>query len=466
MQISFYNTLKREIEPFHSIEPNKVRLYTCGPTVYNFAHIGNLRTYIFEDILRRTLEVNGYDVNHVMNITDVGHLQSDADEGEDKMSLAALKEQKTAWDIAKFYEQAFLDDIAKLNIKVPKIICRATEHIKEMQVFIAELLNKGFAYECEGNVYFRVAKFATYNNLSRKPKDELNTEARVEKDPRKENQQDFVLWFSKSKYPNQIMKWDSVWGEGFPGWHIECTVMASKYLSSEIDIHCGGIDHISVHHTNEIAQAEACFDKKWVNYWLHGEFLILAKEKMSKSAGSFITLKTLTDLSYSPFHYRYLCLMAHYRSQLLFSFEALDAARNSFEGLKNRVLSWKLSPNNLSNPQKAQKYIEKFFQALSYDLDTPKALSILWEMAKDISLGSKDKLDLIYKFDDVLGLDVINFSKPDLPKDLYDLIKERQYARNAKDFKKSDEIRNKLLSRGIQLKDTINGVDWYYVYKD
>ena len=459
-----YNTLTRKIEDFTPLNPPKVGMYTCGPTVYDFAHIGNLRTYIFEDILRRVLERFGYQVNHVMNITDVGHLESDADDGDDKMALASKREKKSPWDIAKYYEKMFFKDCAALNLIKPTIVCRATDHITDMQAMVQQLIQKDYAYVVDGNVYFRISKFKDYAKLSKRNLDELLEGARVDIDNRKENGLDFVLWFSQSKFPNQIMQWESPWGRGFPGWHIECSAMASKYLGEHIDIHCGGVDHISVHHSNEIAQSEGCFGHQWVNIWMHGEFLVLDKGKMSKSTGYFLTLKSLENHGFEALHYRYLCLGAHYRSQLFFSFEALQAAKNAFESLKNRVISWKLDPQKGAHPEKAARYLEQFNQALSNDLDMPVALSVLWEMVKDLSLGSKAQLNLITQFDQVLGLGVDKFEKVLLSEDLMALVQEREEARANKNWVLADELRKSLLEQGICLKDSPVGTDWYLKY--
>jgi cysteinyl-tRNA synthetase len=436
-------------------------MYCCGPTVYNYAHIGNLRTYIFEDILRRTLEQNGLTVSHVMNITDVGHLESDADQGDDKMAISAQREKKSPFAIAKFYETAFFRDLELLHIKSPTIICRATEHIDAMQEFIKVLEKKGYTYTVDGNVYFRINKFKTYADLSRRKLDDLISGARVEIDSRKENPLDFVLWFSTSKFPNQIMKWDSPWGLGFPGWHIECSAMASKYLGDRIDIHCGGIDHISIHHTNEIAQSEAYFGHSWVNVWMHGEFLVLQKEKMSKSVGNFLTLTSLTDMGYHPLHYRYLALGSHYRSLLFFSFEALDGARNAFESLRNRVLSYKLNPENPKNAIRTKELRVKFLSAINNDLDMPIALSIVWETLKDQTISTTEKLTLIKEFDAILGLGVDEFLPPQLSEEHMALVKQREDARHNKDYKTADDLRIKLQKEGIAIRDTKEGTQWY-----
>lgn len=463
MSIRIYNTLSRQVEDFKPIVEKQVKFYGCGPTVYNFAHLGNLRTYVFEDILRRTLESSGYAVNHVMNVTDVGHLESDADEGDDKMSLASKREQKSPWDIARHYEDVFFEDLKALHVLHPTTVCRATEHIEHMIKFIQVLEQKGFTYTVDGNVYFRKKKFPDYLKLSRLPEDESLDQSRVERDPRKEDQRDFVLWFSQSKFPNQIMQWDSPWGRGFPGWHIECSVMASEYLGEHFDIHAGGIDHVNVHHTNEIAQSEGCFGHQWVNYWVHGEFLVLDKEKMSKSKGNFLRLQTIVDKGYDPLHYRYLCFGAHYRSRLFFSWDALDGAKNAFESLRNRVIAWKLNPKKGRDQVAPQTLSSSFWEAMRDDLDTPKALSVIWEVAKSSQLSTTQKFELLKDFDRVLGWGIESFSRPELDTAHMDLIQAREKVRKAKDWAKSDAIRDELLAAGIQLKDTPKGPDWYLV---
>jgi cysteinyl-tRNA synthetase len=396
-----------------------------------------------------------------MNVTDVGHLESDRDEGDDKMEIASKREKKSPWEIARFYEQAFFKDLEELRIKFPTIVCRATEHIQEMQDFVKELEAKGFAYEVDGNVYFRISNFPTYADFSRRNLSELLEGVRIEVDSRKENPLDFVLWFSNSKFPNQIMKWESPWGIGFPGWHIECSAMASKYLGDHFDIHCGGIDHISIHHTNEIAQSEARFGKRWVNLWMHGEFLVLQKEKMSKSLGNFLTLTTLKDKGYDPLHYRYLCFGAHYRSQLFFSLEALDGARNAFESLKNRVLSFRLNPEKPKNEERKNQLKQAFFTAMEKDLDTPVALAIVWESLKDQTISNTEKLNLMRDFDVILGFGVDEFSAPILSSQHMSLIKNREEARKNKDWARSDAMRDQLLQDGICIKDTKDGTEWY-----
>ena len=354
MTLKLYNTYSRQVEPLVPSNPDGVvRMYCCGPTVYNFAHIGNLRTYIFEDVLRKTIKRAGFSLKHAMNITDVGHLTSDADEGDDKMVLAAEKEHKTVMDIARKYEDTFFAHTKALNIERPDVVCRATEHIQDMIKFVEKLEEKGYAYFSNGNVYFDTSKFPAYGCLSGQRRDDMKHGARVETDDNKRNSSDFVLWFTSSKFKNQILQWDTKWGRGYPGWHIECSAMSVKHLGPHLDIHCGGVDHIAVHHENEIAQSEAYLGEKWCNCWLHGEFLQMKNdEKMSKSKGNFITLDTLIDKGYLPEAYRYLCLTSHYRSSLVFSYENLDAAAAALKNLHNKYLEFK---NAVSSPVTAEQ---------------------------------------------------------------------------------------------------------------
>jgi cysteinyl-tRNA synthetase len=322
MALRIFNARTRRVEAFLPIDPSRVQMYCCGPTVYDYAHIGNLRTYVFEDILRRTLELFGYTVKHVTNITDVGHLQSDADAGDDKIEIAARREHKSPRDIARHYEDEFFRHADLMRIKRPTLVCRATEHIDEMIDMVSRLMKRGHAYVVDGNVYFEVATFPAYADFAGLDLQKQKATNRVELDPRKRDAADFVLWFSQSKYPNQVMKWPSPWGTGFPGWHIECSAMASKYLGEHFDIHCGGIDHIPVHHTNEIAQSECCHGRSWVNFWLHAEFLEIDKDKMSKSTHGFLQLDQIVADGFTPLDYRYLLLTAHYRSRLRFSYDS------------------------------------------------------------------------------------------------------------------------------------------------
>lgn len=463
MSITLYNTLTRSKEVFTPITSDEVKMYTCGPTVYARAHIGNLRTYVFEDILRRTLKHAGYKMRHVMNITDVGHLQSDADDGEDKMSVASRAEAKSPWDIARMYEDLFLQDTACLNIERPEVIVRATECIPQMQLFIQELEKKGFCYQSNQNVYFDTSRFASYADFARLDLSGQKTGARpdVEQDAGKKNPQDFVLWFTSSKFPNQIMKWESPWGVGFPGWHIECSVMATQYLGDRIDIHCGGIDHIPVHHTNEIAQSEAYHGHRWVNIWMHGNFLTLDRGKMSKSRGGTLTMETLIESGYDPLHYRYLILSAHYRGELLFSFESLDSARNAYEALRNRIVDF--GPQRSENrplSDKALSYQTAFWQAIEDDLNTPVALAHLWTMVKDPTLHEAEKFSLLRDFDTVLGIDIAKMADTSVPENIRIMIARREDARKSKDWATSDRLRDELADLGIALKDTPDGPVW------
>ena len=455
-----YNTMSRSIEEFVPINKGKVSMYCCGPTVYNYAHIGNLRTYIFEDLLRRTLRRSGYDVKHVMNITDVGHLTGDGDDGEDKMEKSARETGRTVWDIAEFYMKAFFRDEEALNIERPDIICRATEHIDDMINLIKRLEEGGHTYIAGGNVYFSIDSISDYGKLARLNLDDLKSGARIEVDSNKKNPKDFVLWFTNSKFKDQAMMWDSPWGRGYPGWHIECSAMSMKYLGEHFDIHCGGIDAIPVHHTNEIAQSEAATGKTWVNYWCHGEFLLMGNAKMSKSSGSFVTLPVLEGEGYDALDYRYFCLTGHYRSQLRFSYEALDAARSARKGIMERIADAKSEGPAATDPsEKAREYMAAFDEAMENDLNAPKALSILWQMIKDNGLSSSDKLAAAYHMDGILGLGLDKAEKKEetLDAELQALLDERTAAKKAKDYKKADEIRDKLLSMGYAVKDTPAG---------
>lgn len=465
MSFYVYNTMTRNKDEFISIKSNKVGMYTCGPTVYNYAHIGNLRTYIFEDALKKSLEYVGYKVKHVMNVTDVGHLQSDSDEGEDKMALGASREKKTVWEIAQFYEDAFFEDCNKLNVKRPNVVCRATEHIDDMIRFIQRLEEKGYTYQANGNVYFEIDKFKDYTKLADLSIDELEAGSRIEVDPNKKNPLDFVLWFTNSKFTNQIMQWDSPWGRGFPGWHLECSAMSMKYLGDRIDIHCGGIDHIPVHHTNEIAQSEAYSGQKWVNYWIHGEFLVLDGGKMSKSSGEFLTLKILEDKGYSPLDYRYFCLQSRYRKQLVFSFESLEDAKKSFKALKKRIslILENIIESESIDKGKIDSYKEKFKAHISDDLNIANAFTVLLDVLKDNQLNNKEKAMLIEDFDKVLSLDLMKIEKDlsNVDEELVNrLIDERNQARKAKDYSKADEIRNQLLTMNIEILDSKEGTTW------
>lgn len=459
MPLILYNTLTRKQEKFVPLKSKKVGMYACGPTVYNYAHIGNLRSYIFEDLLKRTLLFDKFKVKHVMNITDVGHLTSDADIGEDKMLLAALREKKSVQTIADFYTNAFKEDLKKLNIIEPKVWCKATEHIKEQISQIKKLEKEGYTYFSGGNVYFDTSTVDDYGQLARL---NLKTEAqaRVKKDPHKRNPHDFVLWFTKSKFQEQEMKWDSPWGKGYPGWHIECSAMATKYLGKQFDIHCGGIDHIPVHHTNEIAQSEAALGKKpWVKYWLHNEFLVLEGQKMAKSGENFITLSTLMEKGFNPLDYRYQCLGTHYRKQLMFSYEALEGAKAARKRLEDKFMD--LAPGTKGSPAKRKKYLLHFIKEINDDLNTPKALAVMWNVIKDEKISDKDKRFLLVKFDEIFGLNLgeLKKEKAETPKEVRMLAEQRLVVRIGRDWKKADELREKIKELGYIIGDTKEGYE-------
>ena len=455
MQI--YNTLSKQLETFTPNEEGIVRMYTCGPTVYHFAHIGNLRTYIFEDILEKGLEYLGYEVLRVMNITDVGHLTSDGDTGDDKMELASQREHKTVYEIADYYTNAFFLDCSKLNIRKPAIVEKASEHIDTYINIITKLLQDGYAYQSGGNIYFDISKAKDYYKLSGKNPDDLYIGVRdtVTEDTLKKNPNDFVLWFTTSKFGNQDMKWDSPWGVGYPGWHIECSGISGKYLGEYLDIHCGGVDNIFPHHTNEIAQSEAYFGHKWCNYWMHGEHLNDQSGKMSKSKGVFLTISSLEEKGYDPLSYRYFCLNSHYRNQLTFSYDALDSAQNAYKKLKNRIKQLDRTPN-LSD-KKLDYYQDKFKEAIGNDLNTSTMLTLVYDVLKDNELSDFTKLYLIEDFDKVLSLNLIEDIE-EVSSELDELIRrkieEREIAKANKDYALADKIRDELLQRGVKLIDT------------
>jgi len=456
--ITLFNTLGRKKEEFRPIKAGEIGIYTCGPTVYNYAHIGNLRTYIFEDILKRIFLYNGLKVKHVMNITDVGHLTGDADSGVDKMLLAAQREGKTAWDIAKFYTNAFFNDTDRLNIIRPNVVCNATQHIKEMIELIQRLEKKGFTYTAGGNVYYDISKFKDYGKLALLKQDDLKAGARIDVDANKKNPHDFVLWFTKSKFGEQEMQWDSPWGRGYPGWHIECSAMSMKYLGEHFDIHCGGIDHIPIHHTNEIAQSEGATGKKWVNYWLHGEFLVLETGRMGKSLGNFVTLQNLIEQGFDALDYRYFCLSAHYRKQLTFALDALEGAKNSLRRLREKYIEFKKETGKVDE-KKLNSYKEKFTDAVNDDLNMPQALAVVWEAVDDKNLNGAEKIAILDDFDRVLGLRLSKSKEEviELKGEAKKIFNERENARKSKDFKKSDELRKKLEELDYVLLDTKEG---------
>jgi cysteinyl-tRNA synthetase len=454
--IKLYNTLTRKKEIFRPLKDKKVGLYTCGPTVYWFAHIGNLRTYIFEDILKRVLIYNGYKVKHVMNITDVGHLVSDRDVGEDKILVAAKREKRSAKEIARFYERAFKRDLKRLNILEPDVWIRATQTIKDQIELIKILERKGFTYIIEDGVYFDTSKLKKYGRLWPKGM-KILPGARVEMVPGKKNPTDFALWkFAKER---KEMVWDSPWEKGFPGWHTECVVMSMKELGIPFDIHCGGIDHILIHHTNEIAQAEAAFSKILAKYWLHGEFLIVEGKKMAKSLGNIYTLDDLIKKGFNPLSYRYLCLGTHYRSKLNFTFEALKSAQNALENLYEKVRELKSKIKNQKSKLKigARKYQKEFLMLINDDLNIPKALALMWNLISDNTIDDPQKYFLLLDFDRVFGLKLEEVKRLKIPKEIKELVKIREEYRKKGDFEKADEIREKIKEMGYWIEDTKEG---------
>ena len=464
-----YNTLTKKVEEFVSNEQGKVKMYTCGPTVYHYAHIGNLRTYIFEDILEKGLGYLGYDVQRAMNITDVGHLTSDGDTGEDKMAKGAAREGKTVYEIADFYTKAFLDDMVNLNIKVPSLIEKASDNIDIYIEMITKMIENDYAYISNGNVYFDISKAKDYYQLSGKNQDDLLIGVRdtVEEDKSKRNPADFVLWFTLSKFENQVMKWDSPWGVGYPGWHIECSGISYKIFGEYLDIHCGGVDNIFPHHTNEIAQSEAYVGHKWCNYWCHGAHLNDESGKMSKSNGEFLTVSLLKKKGYSPLDYRFFCLNSHYRNPLTFSFESLDGARNALNKLKNKIIN--LKDEGTIDKEFVEKYDNKFKDAISNDLNTSSMITVLYDLLKDDEVNDKTKITLIEKFDEVLSLDLLKTEEveidTDLENEINELIQKRAEAKKNKDFALADKIRDDLLSRNIKLIDTREGTK-FEIIKD
>ncbi len=455
--MKLYNTLTRKIEDFIPWCEGVVKMYTCGPTVYSYAHIGNLRTYIMEDILEKTLRFIGFDVTRVMNITDVGHLTSDADTGDDKMVSSAKKEHKTVLDIAKFYTDAFFKDTEKLNIKKPDIVSPATENIDEYIKIISKLLETGYAYASGGNIYFDTSKLKDYYQLTNHVGEELISGVRetVEEDVNKRNKTDFVLWFTKSKFDDQELKWDSPFGKGYPGWHIECTGISIKYLGEYLDIHCGGVDNIFPHHTNEIAQSEAYLGHTWCKYWVHGEHLNDATGKMSKSKGKVLTVSFLESEGYNPLSYRFMVLQSHYRKQLTFSFDSLSGAENAYKKLKSRIAS--LKEDGSVDENALETYVTKFKECLEDDLNTANALTLLYDVLKS-DVNDSTKRAIIEKMDEVLSLDLLKKDEKNIDEDyIMSMIEKRNEAKKVKDYALADYIREELERDGIILKDTREG---------
>jgi len=456
--LRFYNTLSRQKEEFKPINPKFVTMYSCGPTVYNYAHIGNLRTYIFMDLIRRTLKLSGYKIKGVMNITDVGHLMADSDDGEDKMAVAAKKQNKTPWEIAEYYSKIFFEDLQKLNIGKPEIIAKATEHIEDMIKYVQNLESHGFSYETSDGIYFDIAKFPNYGCLSRANLEDQLAGARVEVNDEKRHPADFALW--KKADPLHIMQWESPWGMGRPGWHIECSAMSQKYLGKTFDIHSGGVDHIPIHHENEIAQNEAITGEKSVNYWIHGEFMLVDNGKMSKSLGNTYTIAQLEEKGYSPLDFRFFCLNTHYRKKLNFTFDGLDAAKVSRERLMQALASHKAS-SAPTNPDTIAKYKQDFHAAIEDDINVPLALGILFTAIKEPK--SKDIYELALYFDKEFGLSLdqlpaIKEESVDVPEEVMALIEKRKEAKKNKDFALADSIRGEILALGYNVLDTREGV--------
>ena len=452
-----YNSLSRRKEKFRPIKKGKAGFYACGPTVYFFAHIGNLRTYIFEDILKRTLLYNGYKVKHVENITDVGHLTSDADIGEDKVEKQAKKEKKTAWQIAEFYTKEFKKDLKKLNIIEPNIWIKATETIKDQINLIKILEKKGFTYLCSDGVYFDTSKLKTYGRLWPK-KMKIKPGARIKMVSGKKNPKDFALWKFSPKGTKRQLEWNSPWGKGFPGWHTECVVMSVKKLGIPFDIHCGGIDHILIHHSNEIAQAEAAYKKILANYWLHSEFLLLKKGRMGKSEKNIITLNNLSERNINPLAFRYLCLGTHYRKKLYFSWDSLKSTQNSLNKLYEKIKELKIENKKTKNKLDKlliAKYQSLFLKFINDDLNLPKALSLIWKIIKDKKIGSFSKERLLMNFDKVFGLGIekIKIKTEKIPKQIKELIEKREKFRRNQQFIQADDLRKKINKLGYIIED-------------
>ncbi|MBQ6497668.1 MAG: cysteine--tRNA ligase [Bacilli bacterium] len=460
--MKLFNTLNKKVEEFVPNVEGQVKIYTCGPTVYHYAHIGNLRTYISEDIMEKGFKFLGYKVERVMNITDVGHLVGDGDSGEDKMAVAARREKKSSKEIAAYYTECFFDDCKKLNIRKPDVVSNATDNVDMYIKMITKLIEDGYAYLSEGNVYFDTTKFADYYKLSGRNTDDLMVAVRedISEDAAKKNPFDFGLWFTNSKFDNQELQWDSPWGRGYPGWHIECSGISIKYLGEYLDIHCGAEDAIFPHHTNEIAQSEAYLGHKWCNYWVHLGFLNDESGKMSKSSGEFLTVSLLEKKGYNPLSYRYMCLNSYYHSQLTFTYEILDGAQNAYFKLKNRIAKLK---HDKVDEVKKNEYIEQFKEAIEDDLNTSNMITLVYNVLKD-DISDGTKYAIIEEFDKVLSLDLTVQEEKEVDKDLekmiLDKIEERKEAKKNKDFATADKIRDELLEKGIKLIDTREGTTY------
>jgi len=462
--MKLYNTLTRKLETFKPLNPPKVTFYTCGPTVYDYTHIGHMRTYVNNDILKRTLIFLGYRMKHVMNITDVGHLTGDDDRGEDKLEKGAKTTGKTVWQVAEFYTQFYLNTLKSLNILMPDILCKATDHIQDMIQLINQLIQKGLTYETKEAIYFDTTKFKNYGKLSGQKLTEKLKGARddVYLDPDKKHPTDFALWFFRvGRFKNHTMHWDSPWGDGFPGWHIECSTMSMKYLGETIDIHTGGVDHIPLHHENEIAQSEGATGKPFVRFWFHNNFLMVDNQKMSKSLNNFYTIDDLKKHHIEPLAIRYLFLQSHYRQILNFTWHSAKAAQEGYDKLKAIVLSLK-TPHHPHLPHIPHPLLQRFTATIANDLQTTEAVSVMWEMLKS-NLSPQQKLELLFEFDKVFGLKLNQISEEKVPEEIIKLAEERKQARQKKDFKRSDELRTKIIDLGFKIEDKEN--DNYQIKK-
>ena len=465
MKLNLYNTLTRDKQEFKPLNQDEVRMYSCGPTVYSYAHIGNFRTYIFMDTLRRVLKYNGYKLKHVMNITDVGHLESDADEGEDKMEKAAKKENKNPYEIADFYTKIFLEDMGKLNIDRPEIITKATENIPQMIEYVKKILENGYAYETSKGIYFDISKLDKYPVLSNRKLDDQIAGARVDVDPEKRNPYDFALWIKAPK--NHIMKWESPWGLSYPGWHLECSTMGKRFLGEEFDIHTGGVDHIPTHHENEIAQAKGATGKIPAKIWMHCEYLQVDGGKMSKSLGNTYTISQLKEKGIAPLAFKLFCFTAHYRNKLNFTFDGAYGAQKALERLYDSFVKNEEAEGNVS-AEELNAYREKFTNYINDDLNMPGAMSVVWEVARNNN-KSKQLAELLLEFDEVLGLDLKNAKKyleefeknkniEEIPEEIKELVEQRKIARQNKDWAKSDELRDLIAQKGYIVKDKKEGM--------
>lgn len=465
--LRFFNTMGRKKQEFKPIEKGIVKLYSCGPTVYDYAHLGHFRAYVFVDVLKRVLRFNGLKVKHVMNITDVGHLTSDADSGEDKIEKKAKSEKKSAWEIAEFYTKDFFDAMEKLNVEKANTLCKATDHIEDMIEFIKKIEKNGYTYKTSDGIYFNTSMIDDYGKLAGLDKEKienLKAGARVDFSTEKKNVTDFALWKFSPEGEKRQMEWDSPWGKGFPGWHIECSVMSMKYLGDVFDIHTGGIDHVTIHHPNEIAQAKAVTSKEPVRFWMHNEFLLVNGGKMSKSAGNFYNMEDFEKKGFDTMSLRYLFLTAHYRSKINFTWDSMRAADMTMSKLKERVAELRESKDkSKSAKEKVEVYRTEFIQAVNDDINTPIALSIMWKMMKDGDISDKDKLDMVVDFDKVFGLelDKMESGKKEMDEQVEELVKERENLRKEGKYEDADKIRDRLKDElGVIIEDTKNGIKW------